>query len=58
MSAVFTEVDLPSLAVGLPSYLFNAPINLNDEIMMSMGYEEDKASLMTENMFYSVTIFY
>lgn len=43
MSAVFTEIDLPSLAVDLPSYLYNAPINLNQEITMSMGYSPDKA---------------
>ncbi len=29
MSAVFTEIDLPSLAVDLPAYLYNTPINLN-----------------------------
>jgi hypothetical protein len=58
MSAVFTEMDLPLLAVDLPSYLYTTPINLNEEIMMSMGYSADKASLMNENMYYSVTIFY
>ncbi len=44
MSVVFTEIDLPSLAVEIPQYLYNSPINLNDEISLSMGYTPDKAS--------------
>jgi len=52
---MFLEIDLPALAVDVPSSLFSQRLNLQDDIYLKMLYDK---KYNPDSLFYSANMIY
>ena len=51
---VITELDLPQIQIEVPSKMINGRVNLNEDLVIKMIYNDTNA----QNLFYSAVIIY
>lgn len=58
MSAVFTELDVPSLEMNVGSNLVINAVNLNDDLHIDLKYGLNLSSIELDALYYSVALIY